>query len=343
MKRFFRTHILCNTPLTGYFRYMDDFQIYPIEKDALISPYASHFPLYLEYSVDVNNDINEEQLSVVTLNKEKEIVRLLSVFTTFHFFYYTGLDNQWACILPTLSYERLSVEKRQVYDNQVSSWTCAAAKTKYLAHEVEISSLSNPTCKKVEKGLDVNSYFEFLHDDPVTQSFGLSEPRIVISPVLSQCIDAYYSLIGLHRQIVRSSLYLACDGLEVKSAHKALGYLSVVSALEGLTKLLQEAYPILSSNGKKVYPRKEDVFCNMLKHYFSNADMDIEQYRELYKIRCDVTHDNSMFALDYGVILDENDLRPSEDWYKQLKIERLYRNVLTNMMLDTKRNNWILP
>lgn len=341
MRRYFRTHILCNTPLKGYYRYEDQFQLLPLETDALYSPYASHYPMYLEYSVDVESDITNENLSVVTLNKEKEIVRLLSVFNTFHFFYYTGRNEQWAAIAPALPYADLTLEQKKLYDSQISFWTCATVKTKYLAHEIEIDSLSQPQCKVVERGKDVETYFEFVNDDRITQTFWMSPPRIVLSLVLTPCLNAYYALSEKHRQIVRSSIYLACDGLDVKSAHKALGYLSIVSALEGLTKLLKEAYPTITSKGKLLYPRKEEVFCNMLKSYFSAADEDIEQYRELYRIRCDVTHDNAMFALDYGVILDETDMRPSEDWYKQIRIERLYRTVLTNMMLDTKRTEWI--
>ncbi len=77
----------------------------------------------------------------------------------------------------------------------------------------------------------------------------------------------------------------------------------------------------------------------MLQEYFS--DEDVEQYNEVYITRCNITHDNAIFAFDYGLILDEMDMRPCEDWHKQYIVERLYRSVLTNMMFDEDKKDWV--
>lgn len=340
MQRYFRTHILSNTPLKGYYRYRDEFQVYPIESDALKCPVARHYPMYLEYSVDVPNNVSSKHLSIETLNKEKEIVRLLSVFTTFRFFYYTGDRDQWGCMIPPIPYDELTLEQQKLYLSQTSFWIQAVVRTKYLPHEIEINGLSNLSCAAVECGKDVDSYYAYINDDPIMQYYWLTQPKIIVSPVLTECLYAYYTLPDRHKKLVRSSIYLAYDGLEVKTAHKALGYLSVVSALEGLTKVLKYAHPERRSNGKLNYPKKQKVFSRMLQEYFSNAVGDIEQYNDAYITRCSIAHDNAIFAFDYGLLLDEMDMRPSEDWHKQYIVERLYRYVLTNMMLDVDRKNW---
>lgn len=69
MRRYFRTIILSKTPLQSVYRYKNRFQIYPIESDAIASIYARHYPLYLEYSVDVATNITDKELSVITLLK----------------------------------------------------------------------------------------------------------------------------------------------------------------------------------------------------------------------------------------------------------------------------------
>lgn len=341
MLRYFRTHILSNTPLNGYYRFKDEFQIYPIESDALKCSAARHYPMYLEYSVDVSGDVSERQLSIETINKEKEIVCLLSVFNAFYFFYYTGDRSQWGCMIPPVPYTNLTSEQQTLFLSQTSFWTQGVVRTKYLSYEIEIKGLSNLSCPIVERGRDLDSYFAYINDDPVLSYYWLTSPRIIISPVLTECIDAYYTLSSIHKDIVRPSIYLAYDGLEVKKAHKALGYLSIVSALEGLTKVLEYAYPEKRPNGRLNYPKKQEVFSRMLQTYFSNADGDIEQYNEIYTTRCNIAHDNAIFAFDYGLILDEMDMRPFEDWHKQYIVERLYRSVLTNMMLDVDKKGWI--
>lgn len=222
MHRYFRTHILSNTPLNGDYHYKDEFQIYPIESDALKYPVARHYAMYLEYSVNTPSDVSARQLSIETINKEKEIVRLLSVFTTFHFFYYTGDRSQWGCMIPQIPYDGFTPEQQELYFSQTSFWTQAVVRTKYLPHEIEINGLSNLSCAAVECGKDVDSYFAYINDDPIMQYYWLTQPKIILSPVLTECLYAYYMLPEKHKKIVRSSIYLAYDGLEVKTAHKAL-------------------------------------------------------------------------------------------------------------------------
>lgn len=340
MRRYFRTHIICRVPLKGYFRYLDQFQIYPIEDDALpLHSIPDHYPMYLEYSVDVEDNISDVNLDVRTLNKEKEIVNLLSVFTAYRFFYYTGSRNQWACIVPPISWEKLSAEQQNLYLSQQCCWTQATIKTKYLPYEIEIKHLSALSWPIIEQWSNSKSYFAKIHDDFVLQKCLNINSYIILPPSLTQCLSIYYSLPNFQQKQLQSSIYLACDGLDIKYEHKALRYLSLVSALEGLTKLFKYAYPKQKSKGK--YPSKSDVFLRLLKDNLSSDICDIEQYKDIYKFRCDVTHDNTLFALDYGVILDENNMRPYEDWFLQHKAESLFRSVLTNILLNGKKEEWI--
>ncbi len=344
MRRYFRTIILSKTPLQSVYRYKNRFQIYPIENDAISSFYAKHFPLYLEYSVSASKDISDEELSIITLNEEKEIVRLLSMFSSFHFFFYTGDKDRWGIMIPAIPFEQLSKEQQNHFRNQISSWTVSVVQTKYHKHEVEIESLTETKYPRMAFANNAEDYFLYCIDDPVIKEIASRTGynfKLIFPNTISNCFDSFYLLSGKCRQIILSSIYLAYDGLDVKTSHKALGFLAILSAIEGLTKLFKDSQPQMNEKGKIHYPMKKALFIKLLSNFYSNHAEDILQYEELYNIRCDVTHENILFTLDYGLFLDEENMSPSNDWLKTNNALILFRTILTKLLLYSEKKDWI--
>ena len=345
MTRYFKTIILSISPLRNYYRYRDSFQIYPIESDALYGEYAEHTPLYLEYSVDVPENISDIDLSVATLNKENEILNLLTTFTSFHLFCYTGYDDRWGFMMPSISYEKLSEEQKEIWNTQLSSWTQAAVKTKYFIREIEIKHLSDSLEFQKMPLIEMSEgYFVKVREDEVIRKIAAAnglETIVRFPSTIDQCFDAYYQLSDKHKQIVTSSIYLACEGIDVQRKYKALGFLAIASALEGLTKLLKTSLPKQKQNGKVEYEKKKILFKQLMSQYYSDKDYLQNIYEKLYNIRCGITHENELFILDYGVTLDEDNLQPSVDWLNLMNLTIMFRTVVTNLLTDTKRTNWI--
>lgn len=344
MKRYFRTLILSKTPLQYTYRYGDRFQIYPLEDDALICPYATHYPLYLEYSVDAEETLTGKDLGVVTLNEENEIVRLLTLFTAYHFFFYTGDLDRWGVMMPPLPLDKLTQEQLDLYNNQISSWSSAVVHTKYHKIECEIPHLTDVNYPMMMLVPNQKEYFGIYMEDEVLDRWAMlnGQPKTILFPEsIDKCLSEYYSLHREHKRIIRSAIYLSYDGIDILISHKALSFLALTAALEGLTKLFKESYPKPKKNGRYEYPNKENCFVKMLSNYLSDSTHDVAQYKILYKTRCNITHDNILFTLDYGVTLDDDDLSPSEDWYKTRKVLSSLRCVLTNLLLAEERQDWI--
>ena len=344
MKRYFRTLILSKTPLQYSYRYKDRFQIFPVEEDALVCPYATHYPLYLEYSVDVEEALSGDDLGVVTLNEENEIVRLLTLLTAYHFFFYTGDLDRWGVMTPPLPLEKLSKEQYDLYDNQISNWSTAVVHTKYHKVKCEIPYLTDVHCPSMPLIPNTHNYFTICVEDEVLDKWAMlngHSKKILFPENLDYCLSGYYSLHEKHKRIIRSAIYLSYDGIDIMISHKALSFLALTAALEGLTKLFKDSYPKPKKNGHYDYPNKEKCFIKMLSDYLSDQPEDIAMYKVLYKTRCNITHDNMLFTLDYGVTLDDDDLSPSEDWYKTHKILSSLRQVLTNLLINPNREDWI--
>ena len=64
------------------------------------SPYAKHFPLILEYSIEAPQKCTPLDIELIRINKEKEILNLLSCLTNYRFFNYDSSMSGWGVILP---------------------------------------------------------------------------------------------------------------------------------------------------------------------------------------------------------------------------------------------------
>jgi hypothetical protein len=94
MKKYYKALVFSNSILKTSFRFEDKFQILPIDMEGKPkSPYARHFPMFLEYTIDYQNDEPTDffLLGAVKINKEKEILNLLSCLTNHRFFNITPL------------------------------------------------------------------------------------------------------------------------------------------------------------------------------------------------------------------------------------------------------------
>jgi hypothetical protein len=105
-RKYYSNVIFATSPLTGYYRFKDLFQIYTLpDKERLKFDKETHFPIIIEYWIDEGEkqkatnpffDGIEDYVSIATLQNNwlNLLTRLLSVFTNHHFFLY-DLDKAW--------------------------------------------------------------------------------------------------------------------------------------------------------------------------------------------------------------------------------------------------------
>ena len=128
MREYFRSIYFTETPLKKKYRYKDIFQIIPLDsKIAPSSPYARHFPLFLEYFIELPDDdfrrINADIIDKITIKSslEREILELLTSFTNHRFIRYENSDF-WGIVSPAIRFEKLEEKAYELYNNQYSSW-----------------------------------------------------------------------------------------------------------------------------------------------------------------------------------------------------------------------------
>lgn len=347
MRRYYRRIIFSKTPLRTQFRYKDVFQILPIDsKIAPTNPYARHFPLFLEYYIDF--EVNDEQEKIDTIvdltaqqKREFEIVNLLSVLTNHRFFKYQTDRNSWAVMTPNIGFENLTAEQTAQYENQNSSWVLGAYLYPGLAKELKIDRLSDQRFPQMAL---ITPYYQYFTNNPVENHEG----KIKFPETITDCLDNYFSLTPKTLQRIKSSIYLTCDGIDISDSKRSLAFLSFISALEGLVGLETSDDEIIfeckNCQTIKDSPHKcpkcgrpiwgiKTKFVEFLKKFVAGSEKSAQSYREIYNLRCKITHQSQLFLGDYELSLEEDKLNIEHtDWLMRLKTLQLVRLSLSNWL-----------
>lgn len=346
MRKYYRRIIFSKTPLKTQFRYRDVFQILPIvSNSAPINPLARHFPLFLEYYIDFDGDEREidifEDLAAQQ-KKEFELINLLSVLTNHRFFKYLSDRNEWAIMTPNIGFDNLSEEQKLLYNNQNSSWVIGGYMYPNLKKELEIEQLSEQ--KHPETPL-ISPYYQYFTNNPVENHEGkIRFPETIVS-----CLDNYFSLSEKVLKKVKSCIYLTCDGIDIQDNKRSLAFLSFVSAIEGLVSLevaddeitfechncktIKDSPHQCPKCGRPIWGIKTK-FVEFLRKFVAGSEKSAQIYREVYNLRCKITHQNQLLSGDYDLSLDQNKMNlEHQDWIMRLKTLQLVRLSLSNWLM----------
>lgn len=343
--------IFSKTPLKTQYRYGDVFQILPIDsKVAPTNPYAEDFPLFLEYYIDFKEDEEIDILTEVAIQqkREYEIVNLLSVLTNYRFFKYQTDKNSWAITTPNIGFDNLTKEVSYLYNNQYSSWVLAMYIYPGLKDELEIVNFSE---EKFPATKLISPYYQYFLNNPVEKKDG----EIQFPETITDCLDSYFELSKKTMHKVKSCIYLTCDGIDIADRKRSLGFLSFISAIEGLVGLevaddeitfeckscqsIQDSPYHCPQCGKPIWGIKTK-FVEFLKKFVAGSDNSALTYKEIYNLRSKITHKSQLFTGDYELSLEEDHLKIEHtDWLMRLKTLQLFRISLSNWLLYPEKRN----
>ena len=349
MKKYYKTIAFSNSILKTSFRYEDKFQILPIDmKGKPQSPYAHHFPIFLEYTIDYQNDepTNLFSLEAIKINKEKEILNLLSCLTNHRFFQYNTSMIGWGIEMPNKLVEDMTEEERQNMDNRESFMFIRAYCYKGLKEDLKIEQFTNFKHTASFKEAQMHEYYT---DNPIDDH----KHEVCFPNTLYIALQNYYNLSSETRKKVNSCIYLACDGMDISSIKRSLSFLSYISAIEGLVELevddseitfacgsckTIESSPYLCPQcGRPIWGVKQK-FVNFLSKFIAGSAKKKKKYSEIYNLRSRITHSGKLFQSDYELSFDEKDEEKSyNDWLMRLETLQLFRISLDSWLRYTEK------
>lgn len=345
MKKYYRTVAFSNSILKTSFRFEDIFQLLPIDiQGKPQSKLARHFPLFLEYTIDYQNDEPTDifELGPIRSNKEKEILNLLSCLTNHRFFHYDTNMIGWGI---TISDEEIN-EIIPNLKEQESSMFMGVYSYKGLKEDLKIEQFTDfkPTASYKEARMH-----EYFTDNPIDDY----KHEVLFPNTLDSALHFYYNLSSDTRKKVNSCIYLACDGMDISSTKRSLSFLSYISAIEGLVELEVDDNEIafacgscktIKSSpyscpqcGRPIWGVKQK-FVNFLSKFVAGSIKSQKKYKDIYDLRSKITHSGKLFRSDYELSFDENhEEKDYNDWLMRLETLQLFRISLDSWLRYSKK------
>lgn len=344
IKKYYRKLLLSNSPLKKEFKFEDKFQLLPFDHTGKpYSPYAKHFPLYLEYVIEYDKEEPTDifEIGSIRQNVEKELINLLSCLTNHRFFNYDSSTVGWGIPLPEKNIDDLSNEEKNRLIDLSSQWFLGGYIYKGLKDDLQIESFTelNDVADLVE-----STMHEYYMTDPVDDE----RHEITFPNTMPSALHFYYSLSDKTRKRVNSCIYLACDGMDIVNTKRSLGFLSFVSAIEGLVGLEVEDDEIEFDCGSCKHIKKSPYLCpncgrpiwgikqkfvHFLSTFVAGSEKSQKVYRDVYNLRSKITHTGKLFMSDYEMSFNDDNIQKSgEEWLMRLKTLQLFRIALESWL-----------
>ena len=334
MKKYYKALVFSNSVLKTSFRFEDKFQVLPIDmRGKPQSPAARHFPLFLEYTIDYQNNEPTDIfiLGSIKHNAEKEILNLLSCLTNHRFFKYDTSMIGWGIKMPNKLADDLTEEERQEIDNQESCMFMGVYYYPGLKEDLIIEQFTNFKPTASFKEAQMHEYFT---DNPIDDY----NHEVCFPNTLYTALHNYYNLSSETRKKVNSCIYLACDGMDISSNKRSLSFLSYISAIEGLIGLENDSSPEICPQCKRPVFSVNQNFVKFLSKFVAGSVKSQKKYKDIYNLRSRITHSGKLFLSDYELSFDEsNGEKEYSEWLMRLETLQLFRISLDSWLRYTEK------
>lgn len=334
MKKYYKALVFSNSVLKTSFRFEDKFQVLPIDmRGKPQSPAARHFPLFLEYTIDYQNNEPTDIfiLGSIKHNAEKEILNLLSCLTNHRFFKYDTSMIGWGIKMPNKLADDLTEEERQEIDNQESCMFMGVYYYPGLKEDLIIEQFTNFKPTASFKEAQMHEYFT---DNPIDDY----NHEVCFPNTLYTALHNYYNLSSETRKKVNSCIYLACDGMDISSNKHSLSFLSYISAIEGLIGLENDSSPEICPQCKRPVFSVNQNFVKFLSKFVAGSVKSQKKYKDIYNLRSRITHSGKLFLSDYELSFDEsNGEKEYSEWLMRLETLQLFRISLDSWLRYTEK------
>lgn len=317
-------------PLEEAFCYRNVFILQPINrKDIPYSPYAKHFPVYLDYWHDEDAGKSEVDLIQLDISKLREICAIMTALSNFEFFTYDSLAQNWGVVAPNKSFNSMTTEDIAEFNVNArnSIWMGVAG---YMYEEFSIdrivSELSILEGNVMMKPDENPLYFT---DNPIEED----KDKILFHKDITKVLDSYYALDNKVRKNVYSAIVLIANAIKLGIYYQSLGFVSFISSIETMVDLENRNVKVhhCKNCGQPIYSVKKK-FIDYLVKYVSSTENSKKKFSDLYKLRSKIAHTGKLFLSDTEFSL-MNLEQNNKEWFNYMEIRQLARLSLYRWLL----------
>ncbi len=325
-----RWTVFVNSAISGYYRYKNEFQIYPLDP-SLKGVANLHRPLCIEFCYDPSKIKIDERKpkQIYKFDHENSIVReylfLLNVFTQYLFYLYDS-DQCW--FFPLSSEDGLdNIKNLKGYNEHIKS--CWGQKSfngdinsDFISiKENEFSILKLEKIKEEQSDTYFNVYGKRLNSDPVT-----------FPSDINLYLDEYFKFTKEKKNDFLSAVSLFTSGMVLRDnrSHLSLSFASFISSIETLSAFDYKGKSVekcseCNQERYRVSKKFRDFF-----EFYIKEDKDLAKYiKRIYSIRSKILHNGQLFLSD----IKENQF---SDILEIEHMIRLIRISIINWLLKSK-------
>lgn len=302
MKDIYKAIIFSRTPLKGFFRFENEFQIYPVEANILSSEKYKHYPIFLEFKI-LSEDIIKPNFSLDGLEdlishdsisetatiqtKQDKIINLLNLFSTFKFFRYNKAEGNW--ILPITS----KMAKEEIQNIEGSEFLYSHFFNKKIDFEIDDFSNMSSNYNLVE----MVQYSEYYQNDPNYDYNPMKE--ITFPNNMIYALQAYSNLSLDEKKIVDSAIRYSVLSMELMDDKTTLGILSAFTSIETVMNFYYKDFKPeqCSSCGQPKY-KISKRYLDFLLNFIGDGEGFKKRFNNLYSLRSKIVHTGFSFATE---------------------------------------------
>lgn len=303
-REFGRKYILSTIDIQGYYKFRDVFQIIAVD-DSHPKPSTAcgHFPLLIEYSVEIDKEQREQLLDNMCVDghrvvremltdgschksKSEEIMVLLTLFTPSLFFVYNRdmQELSWFCALGS-DCQKICWGQKFYYQGE--------------GHAIDLNDFSKPDIKEISR-VEASNYYGrlFTYPGQNTAGEGFSLPDII-----DTLFEKYYALEAEGQLAFLQASTLFYQSMRIWFKSRSLTYAALISCLETLIHyeyrgVNYDACPQCKTKQYQVMKKFRD-FLNV--DHLSPEDSTRKYVKKLYDLRSEILHQGYIFAGDLSV------------------------------------------
>ncbi len=328
---FYKAIIFCSNPLTGYYRFENKFQIYPLlSENAPKHDKIKMYPVVIEYHVqkevqiDVPEVLQELQGFIAkhthSQNYQRQIRNLLSAVTNY-WFYFPPAEFHWFIEIPNGD---LTDEIKDELDKQSSKVGMTSFSFPEMLQENVISKFTDTGLPQIE----------FIKHPECFMDIDIDGVKEVKFPNYTDvAINNFFALDDEARETVNSAASLISNGVELRTKMRSLSFISFVSSIETMVNYEFKGVPIDACNNCG-QPRYKVVkkFKDYLAKYASNSSSTKKEVDKIYSLRSTIAH-TGLLLLGDNKIDWSNDKKQNEQWQAHFQAMQISRLSLTNWLL----------
>lgn len=289
LKKFHKNIIFCKTKLTGYFRYRDEFQIYPADFEGMPkSSLQNHHPIVLEYIINDNeivvpvgesDDLADlRMLTASTLTKQDKIISLLSLFTNHYFFRFKDLTGYWGMPI-------LQDNPGKEANNWSSKWNMAMFHWPEYPEQFKIENFTNLEIPRVES-ID---HFRYYYHNPNFDYY--SDKSITFPNSIYGGLDSYFSKNEETKKTLNSAISFVYSAMGMRQYEKTISIISAFTAIETMVNWENKDFKSEKCNScGQLQFKVSQKYRDYLMKYIGNSDNNKKKFNAFYRLRSEIIH-----------------------------------------------------